>query len=172
MTAALLSSACWYLSHQSDLLWQAGVWHGSRRRAALPKLVWKPVLNCQNLATWFSYIEIWWINSKVPEGSMITSPARESSRVIILKSRLNSTGHSACRGEVCDIFDRQTFVPNDWWQLMYSNVLQLWDLCNSITAPVRYITLGVYICWYGCLWMVILFTQPLRSGRIWHMVNF
>ena len=24
------------------------------------KNVWKPVLNCQNLATWFSYITIWW----------------------------------------------------------------------------------------------------------------
>ena len=43
------------------------------QRAPLLKPVWKPVLNCQNLATWFSYIAIWWINSKVPEGSMITS---------------------------------------------------------------------------------------------------
>ena len=32
--------------------------------------------------------------------------ARESSRVIILKSRLNSTGHSACTSEVREIFDR------------------------------------------------------------------
>ena len=42
------------------------------------------------------------------EGSMITSEnssvARESSRVIILKSRLNLTGHSACTSEVRDIF--------------------------------------------------------------------
>ena len=43
------------------------------RRAPLLKPVWKPVLNCQNLATWFSYIGIWWINSKVPEGSMLPS---------------------------------------------------------------------------------------------------
>ena len=49
------------------------VWHGSGCRAPLLKPVWKPVLNCQNLATWFPYIAIWWINSKVPEGSMITS---------------------------------------------------------------------------------------------------
>ena len=42
-------------------------------RASLLKPVWKPVLNSQNLATWFSFIAIWWINSKVPEGSMITS---------------------------------------------------------------------------------------------------
>ena len=51
------------------------------------------------------------------EGSMITSEnssaAHESPRVIILKSRLNSTGHSACTSEVRDIFDRQTHVPND-----------------------------------------------------------
>ena len=43
------------------------------RRAPLMKPVWKPVLNCQNLATWFSCIAICWINSKVPEGSMLTS---------------------------------------------------------------------------------------------------
>ena len=87
---------------------------------------------------------IWWINSKVPEGLMITSEnsnvARESSRVIILKSRLDSTSHSACTSEVCDIFDRQTLVPNDWWQLMYSRVLQPWDRRESMTAPVRNIT--------------------------------
>ena len=69
-----------------------------------------------------SYIAIWWIISKVPEGSMITSEnnsvARESSRVIILKSRLNSTGHSSCTGEVRDILDRQINVPNDWLQQM------------------------------------------------------
>ena len=47
----------------------------------------------------------------------------ESSRVIILKSRLNSTGHSPCTSEVRDIFDCQTFVPNVWWQLRCSNVL-------------------------------------------------
>ena len=66
-----------------------------------------------------SYKAIWWINSKVPEGSIITSKnnsvARESSRVSILKSRLNSTSHSACTSEVRDIFVRQTHVPNDRW---------------------------------------------------------
>ena len=80
------------------------------------------------------------------EGSMIASEnssvARENSRVIILKSCLNSTGHSACTSEVRDIFDRQTHVPNDRWQLMCSRVLQLWDRCNSTTAPVRNITLA------------------------------
>ena len=83
-----------------------------------------------------SYIAIWWINSKVPEGSMITSE-NNSSRVIILKSRLNSTGHSSCTSEVRDIFDRQTHVPNHWWQLMYSRVLQPWGHRNSTTVPVR-----------------------------------
>ena len=64
-----------------------------------------------------SYIEILWINSKVPEGSVITSEnksvTRESSRMIILKSCLNSTGHSAHTHEVYDIFQ---------W-LMTANVL-------------------------------------------------
>ena len=58
------------------------------------------------------------------EVSMISSEnsgaTRESSRMIILKSRLNSTGHSACTSEVHDIFGRQTYVPSDWWQLMCS----------------------------------------------------
>ena len=69
-----------------------------------------------------------------------SSAARESSRVIILKSRLNSTGHYACTSEVRDIFYRQTYVPNNWWQLMCSNILQPWDRRNSMTAPVRNIT--------------------------------
>ena len=117
-------------------------WVGASWTSVEP--VWKPVLNCQNLASWFPYIVIWWINSKVPEGSMITSEnssvIRESSRMIILKSRLNSTGRSACTSEVRDILDRQTYIPSDWWQLMCSNVLQPWDRRNSMTAPVCYIT--------------------------------
>ena len=75
---------------------------------------------------------------------MITSEnnsvARESLRVILLKSRLDFTGHSACKSEFRDIFDRQTHVPNDWMQLMCSRVLQPWDRRNSMTAPVRNIT--------------------------------
>ena len=47
------------------------MWVG--RRAPLLKPVWKPVLNCRNLVTWFSYIAVWRINSKVTEGSMIPS---------------------------------------------------------------------------------------------------
>ena len=69
-----------------------------------------------------------------------SSATRESSNVIILKSSLNFTGDSACTNEVRDIFDRQTYVPNDWWQLMCSNVLQPWDRRNSMTAPVHNIT--------------------------------
>ena len=77
-----------------------------------------------------------------------SSAARESSHVIILKSRLNSTGHSACTSEVRDMFDRQTYVPNDWWQLMCSNVLQPWDRRNSMTAPVPNIT--ILLKWKPC----------------------
>ena len=137
MTAALLSLACWYF-HVSRIVDRLGMtWVGASWTSVEP--VWKPALNCQNLVTWFPYRAIWLINSKVPEGSMITrensSVARESLRVIILKSLLNSTGHSACTSE-----DRQTHVPNDWWQLMCSHVLQPWDPRNSMTAPVRNIT--------------------------------
>ena len=118
------------------------IWVGASWTSVEP--VWKLALNSQNLVTWFPYIAIWWINSKVPEGSLITSEnssvARERSRVIILKSCLNSTGHSTCTSEVRDFFDRQTHVPNDWWQLMCSHVLQPWDRCNSTTAPVCNIT--------------------------------
>ena len=52
-----------------------------------------------------------------------SSATRESLRVIILKSRLNSSGYSAGTSEIRDIFDRQTLVPNDWWQVMCSNVI-------------------------------------------------
>ena len=144
MTAASLSLACWYF-HISRIAERLGMTCvGASWTSVEP--VWKPALNCQNLVTWFPYIAIWWINSKVPEGSMITSKnsgiARESSHVIILKSRLNSTGHSACTSEVRDIFDRMTHVPNDWWQLMFSRILQPWEHRNSMTVPVRNITPG------------------------------
>ena len=79
------------------------------------------------------------------EGSMITSEnrsaSRESSRVIILKSRLNSKAHSACTSKVRDIFDRQARIPSDWWQLICLRVLQPWGRHNSTTAPVRNTTL-------------------------------
>ena len=55
-------------------------------------LCWTCLKTCLELpkSRYLSYlIAIWWINSKVPKGSMITSEnssvARESSRVIILK---------------------------------------------------------------------------------------
>ena len=96
-------------------------------RAPLLKPVKKPVFNCQNLATWFSYITISWNQfegSRRFDSHQWNSRAiRGSSRVIILKSRFSSIGHSACTSEVRDIFDRQTFVSNDWWRLMCSNVL-------------------------------------------------
>ena len=147
MTAALLPLACWYF-HISRIIDRLGMtWVGASWTSVEP--VWKPVLNCQNLVTWFPYIAIWWINSKVLEGSMITSEnssaTRESSCVIISKSCLNCTGHSACTSEVCDIFDRQTHVPNDWWQLMCSHVLQPWDGWNSMTALIHNITIPIVI---------------------------
>ena len=126
------------LSYQSNC-WQAGPGrHG-------------PLLNLSGNLSWTAKISLLdFLSSDLMdqfEGSgrlVITSEnnsvARESSRVIILKSRLNSAGHSACTSKVRDVFDRQTHVPNDRWQLMCSRVLQPWDRRNSMTAPVRNIT--------------------------------
>ena len=50
---------------------------------------------------------------RLDETSENNSVAHESSCVIILKSSLSSTGHSACTREVRDIFDRQTRIPSD-----------------------------------------------------------
>ena len=140
MTAALLSLACWYF-HISRIADRLGYDMG--RSVVLH--CWTCLETCLELQK--SRYLIWWINSTVPEGSMITSEnssaTRESSRGIILKSRLNSTGHSACTSEARDIFDRQTNVPNDWWQLMCSNVLQTRDRRNSMTALVRNITMMI-----------------------------
>ena len=145
MMVALLSLACWYFHISRIADWLGMTWVRASWTSVEP--VWKPVLNCQNLATWFPYIAIWWINSKVLKGLMITSENSsvtcESSHVIILKSPLNSTGHSACTSKVRDIFDCQTHVPNDWWQLMCSNVIQPWDHRNLMTMPIHNITKGI-----------------------------
>ena len=94
-------------------------------RAPLLKPVWKPALNCQNLAIWFSYIMIWWNQF---EGSWrfdahqyYSCATRESSRAIILKSCFFSTGHSACSSEVRDIFWSSDFCTQ--W-LMTADVLE------------------------------------------------
>ena len=135
--------ACWYfhISRIADRLGMTG--------RGVIDLCWTCLETCLELPKshyLISSIAIWWINSKVPEGSMITSEnnsvARESSHVIILKSHLNFTGHSASTSEVRDIFDCQTHVPNDQWQLMCSHILQPWDCCNSMTAPIHNITQG------------------------------
>ena len=100
-----------------------------------------------------------------------SSVAREISRVIILKSRLNPTSHSACTSEVRDILDRQTHVPNDWWQLMCSNVLQPWDRRNSMTAPVRNITvnpvfilvINLQLKFFGLTWKWVRSIQEISA---------
>ena len=78
------------------------------RRAPLLKPVWKPLLNCQNLATWFSYIATWWNQFKgswrFDAHQWNSCATRESSRAIILKSRFFSTGHSAWTSKVREIF--------------------------------------------------------------------
>ena len=129
------SSSCWWRwccyswlvdTFISVVLLTGWVWHGSGSHGPLLNLFrnlpWAPPKSRYLI----SYIAIWWINSKVPIGLIITSEnnsvARESSRVILLNSRLNSTGHSACTSEVRDIFDRQTRVSNDWCARSFSNL--------------------------------------------------
>ena len=66
MMAALLSLACWYfpISRIADRL-------GYDMGRGVMHLCWTCLETCLELPK--SYIAIWWINSKVPEGSMITS---------------------------------------------------------------------------------------------------
>ena len=70
------------------LLWQAGLGRVMRRAPRL-KPIWKPVLNSQNLATWFSYITIWWDQfegfRRFDTHQWNSSVTSESSRVNILK---------------------------------------------------------------------------------------
>ena len=143
MTVVLLSSACWYLWHQSACYDRLGYDMGG----GVVHLCWTCLETCLELPKSRYLI---FLNSDLMdqfEGSRRfddhqwnNSATRESSRVIISKSRLNYTGHSACTSEVRDILDRQTHVPNDWWQLMCLNVLQPWDRRNSMTTPIRNIT--------------------------------
>ena len=145
MTVAVLLLACWYfhiswIADRLEMTWVEASWTSVEP-------VWKSVLNCQNLATWFPYIAIWWINSRVRWSPVKTvEAARESSRIIIVKSRLNSTGHSARTSEAHGIFDCQTHVPNGWWWLMCSHILQSWDRHKSMTAPIRNITFFCPCC--------------------------
>ena len=114
----------WY---QSDC-WQAGLWHGSGGVVAvstclktcleLPKSRYL-ILSNSNLMDQFEG------SRRFDDHQWNSSATRESSRVIILKSRLNSTGHSACTSEVRDIFDRQTYVPmtdDSWCAWMFFNL--------------------------------------------------
>ena len=58
-TASLVALLMFIISVR--LLWLAGLYMTCvLRREPLLKPVRKPVLNCQNLANWFSYIAIWW----------------------------------------------------------------------------------------------------------------
>ena len=146
MMAALLSLACWYLSHQSTCYDRLGMtWVGASCTSVVTCLEtcleW---LKSRYLISLYSDLMDQFEGSqRFDDHQWNSSAARESPRVIILKSCLNSTGHSACTSEVHDIFDHQTHVPNDWWQLMCSNVHQPWDHCNSMMAPVCNITWSI-----------------------------
>ena len=145
MTAVLLSSACWYLSYQSAWYDRLGmIWDGASCTSVETCLeTYLELLKSRYLIFLYSDLMDQFEGSRrFDDHQWNSSATRESSRVIILKSRLNPTGHSACTSEVRDIYDRQTYVPNDRWQLMCLNVLQPWDHRNSMTASVRNITLN------------------------------
>ena len=143
MTAALLSLACWYLSHQSANYDRLGMtWVGASCTyvvICLETCLELPISRYL-ISLYRDLMDQFKGSQRLDDHQWNSSAARESSRVIILEWRLNSTGHSAWTSKVRDIFDRQTYVANDWWQLMCSNVLQTWDRRNSMTAPVRNIT--------------------------------
>ena len=130
-----LSSSSWpvYTYHISQLAMTGWgmTWVGASCTSVEP--VWKPVLNSQNLATWFSYIAIWWINSKVSEGLMITSEnssaARESSSMIILTSRLN---RSLCQHERGSWHFWLSDLCTQW--LMTADVLE----CSPTLRPPQF----------------------------------
>ena len=78
----------------------------------------------QNLATWFSYITIWWNQFKGSwrfDAHQWNSSAKRESSYYNHAFSLQVTLPAWAR--FVTFFDRQTFVPNDWWQLMCSNVL-------------------------------------------------
>ena len=159
MTAALLSLACCYF-HISRIANRLGYDMGR----GVVHLCWTCLETCLErlksrylISLYSDLMDQFEGSRRFDDQQWNSSASRESSRVIILKSRLNSTGHSACTSEVRDIFDRQTYVPNDWWQLMWSNVPQPWDRRNSMTAPVRNITNSLkykYFCQSNCVVML------------------
>ena len=127
MTAVLLSSACWYLSHQSIFYDRLGMtWVGASCTSV--EICFETCHESPKsrylIFLYSDLMDQFEGSRRFDDHQWNSSATRESSRVIILKSRLNSTGDSACTNEVRDIFDHQTYVPNDWWQLMctFSNL--------------------------------------------------
>ena len=135
--AALLSLACWYF-HISRITDRLGYYMGR----GVVHLCWTCLETCLELPKSCYLVSLYSDLMDQFEGSQgfndhqwNSSAARESSHVIILKSHLNSTGHSACTSKVCDIFDHQTYLPNDSWCARTFSLT--WDRRNSMTAPVR-----------------------------------
>ena len=175
MTVVLLSSTCWYLSYQSDCYDKLGYDMGWAASPLL-KPVWKPVLNypkSRYLIFLYSKLMDQFEGSRRFNAHQWNSSAtRESSHVIISKSCLNSTRHSACTSEVRNIFDRQTFSTQ---QLMTADVLKCsWDRCNLKMAPICNITNGAQI-YYGLSQTALLrfwiqsFTLPYQSTLLFHI---
>ena len=147
MTAALLSLTCWYF-HVSQIADRLGYDMGQ----GIVHLCWTCLETFLELPKSHYLISLYSDlmdhfkgSQRFDDHQWNSSAARERSCGIILKSCLNSTGHSACTSEVRDIFDHQT---HDWWQLMCSNVVQPWDRHNSMMAPIHNIT-SIVSLWNG-----------------------
>ena len=118
MTAALLSTACWYLSYQSacyDRLGMTWVWASCTSVETCLETCLELLKSCYLISLYSDLMDQFEGSRRFDDHLWNSCATRESSRVIILKSRLNSTCHSACTSEVRNIFDRQTYVPNDSW---------------------------------------------------------
>ena len=133
-------------------------WYGSGRPGPLLNLF----RNLPKSRYLISYIAIWWINLKVPEGSMITSEnnsvTRESSYMIVLKSRLNSTGHSSYTSEVHE-YPFIAITPK--FTLTWNQIYQL----NSYVCKLFILYLNT---WYHVIIHKILnYTENVNIKLFW-----
>ena len=142
MTAALLSLACWYF-HISRIADRLGYYTGR----GVVDLCWTSLetvlelLKSRYLIFLYSDLMDQFEGSRrFDDHQWNSSAARESSRLIILKSHLNSTGHSACTSEVHD----------SWCARMFSNIE---------TAAIQWRRPSVI--WHIDLFRMIIFYHPL-----------
>ena len=123
MTVALLSLACWcfHISRIADRL-------GYDTGRGVVHLCWTCLKTCLELPKSRYLVSLYSDLMDQFEGSMITCEniiaTRESSHVIILKSRLKSTGHSAARARFWTFLIVRPMYPmtdDSWCARTFSN---------------------------------------------------